>query len=301
MAYDEKFSQVYTDEPEAEEVVKKEVAEVEETEDEFDEHQDDVGDTDDGEGDGEADEAEYSAAETAAMAKGWKPEGVKGKRALSADEFNDRESFYERIHRLEKTNEGLRGTVDEMASQHQKIAEIEREKAMDELKERKKQALAEEDYDTVIDLDDRIAESREVPVQKGHVQEETTEDPAYASWAARNTWYNQAEDPGLYEEATTLGFAYKNRNPNKSSEEVFDYVENTIKRMYPDQFERPARRGAKVEGSRSASPRKRGGPKKHTKRDLNDNQRRVMNTYVKRGVMTEDEYISELAKIGELG
>jgi hypothetical protein len=246
-------------------------------------------------------EDEPSDIEKEAISKGWRPEGVKGKRPLSAEEFLDRESFYDRIHRLEKQNESLRGTVDEMASQHSKIAQTERENLIKELKEQKKLALAEEDYDKVIDIDDQLAETREDTAPQKETPVENAPNPEFASWQSRNQWYDQRSNPELFEEATTLGYAYQARNPNAAPSDIFDYVEKTIKRMHPEEFEEGGgRRKPAVEGSRTPTKRKR-GPRKYTKKDLNDNQRRVMNTYVKRGVMTEDEYISELVKIGEVG
>lgn len=243
---------------------------------------------------------EPTEAEAQAKANGWRPEGVEGKRPLSAEEFNDRESFFDRIHKLEKQNEGLRGTVDEMAVQHGKIAELERTKVLDDLKSRKKTALAEEDYDQVIELDDRIAETREVPVQNEPTKDQPYTDPAFSGWQDQNAWYDEARNPDMFAEANALGEAYARRT-GKAGTEMYGYVETTMKRMYPDKFDRQERGTQRVEGGRSAAPRKRAGPKKYSKKDLNENQRRVMNTYVKRGVMTEDEYIAELVKINEVG
>lgn len=301
------YSQVYGQETEEAVVATPEVEEQEQEvpdiEEEQDEQEFEQGDFEADTGSDEDDSDEGDDVEDLAKSKGWRPEGVKGKRPLSAQEFLDRESFFERIHRLEKQNENLRGTVDEMVNQHKKIAKVEREKAIQELKEAKKIALAEEDYDTVIELDDKIAETREIPVQEESDAGQTgpnTANPDFQQWQQRNTWYDQSKDPELYEEATTLGFAYRSRNPNVSPMDVFDYVEKTIKRMHPEKFSGSTkRRNPSVEGGRTATPRKRGA-KTYTKKDLNENQRRVMNTYVKRGHMTEEEYITELARIGEL-
>jgi len=246
-------------------------------------------------------EEEPTDEEVQALATGWRPEGVEGKRQLSAEEFNERSSFFDRIHKLEKQNDSLRGTVDEMAIQHGKIADLERTKVLDDLKSRKKTALAEEDYDQVIELDDRIAETREIPAQESQAKDEPYTDPSFAGWQEANVWYNASSNPEMYTEANALGEAFAKRT-GRAGTEMYAYVETTMKRMYPEKFGMVHKRGnPQVEGGRTPAPRKRAGPKKYSKKDLNENQRRVMNTYVKRGVMTEDEYITELAKIGELG
>ena len=289
----EALQEVYTDEP-VEEVVEEQ--HTEETQESLVEEsvQEEV----------ETEETQqYTEAEQVALSKGWKPDGVEGKRTLSAEEFNDRESFFERIHKLEKQNNSLRSTVDEMASQHTKIAELERVKVLDELKARKKVALAEENYDEVIELDDKIAETRDIPVEevKTGSSEEAPVDPNFSSWQSQNTWYETIKNPDVFAEANALGESYVQRT-GKAGTDMYNYVANTMKRLYPDVVGGVVpRRPASVEGNVAPTQRRRAGPKKHTKKDLNDNQRRVMNTYVRRGVMTEDEYISELAKIGELG
>ena len=156
-------------------------------------------------------EVEYNEVEQSAITKGWKPEGVEGNPNISADEFLRNESFFERIHKLERNNRQLQTSMDEMAGQHTKIAELERQKVMDELKAKKKVALAEEDYDAVVDIDERIAETRDEVVSDAPVSKEPAVNQEYNTWAAQNPWYNEDTNPELYDEATTLGFAYAQR------------------------------------------------------------------------------------------
>lgn len=246
------------------------------------------------------DEPEHTPEELEAMSKGWKPDGVEGKPFISAGEFLRNESFFERIFKLERQNKELKSSVDFMADQHKKIAELERKKVLDELKSQKKRAMAEEDYDAVIDIDDQIANINSESNVPEKPSSQSVTNPAYDKWLESNQWYDEQREPALYKEATALGIAYHQMNPDKAIDEVYDYVTNTVQRLYPEKFTmRPSARPA-VEGSRSG-PVKKAGPKKYTAKDLNDVQRRVMQTYVKRGVMSEAEYIEELVKIGELG
>lgn len=243
---------------------------------------------------------EYSEEEQSAMAKGWKPDGVEGKPNISAGEFLRRESLFDRIHKLERMVENSNSTIDEMAAQHKKLAELERTKLMDELKAQKKTALAEEDYDAVIDLDERLAEVRSEEVEDTSNDVGDYVNPAFNDWAARNTWYNQDTNPAIYQEATALGYAYAQQT-GKDGAEVYDYVERTMKTLHPELGgSAPKNKPNAVEGAATPTPRKKAGPARKTKKDLTDVQRRVMDRYVKTGVMSEQEYIDELIKIGEL-
>lgn len=244
---------------------------------------------------------ELSEEETLAMSKGWKPEGVEGKPFISAGEFLRNESFFERIFKLERQNKDLKSSIDHMADQHKKIAELERKKVLDELKSQKKRAMAEEDYDAVIDIDDKIADLNEEARVSEKTSVQPTTNPAFDKWLESNSWYDESRDPGLYKEATALGLAYHNMNPDLPIEDVYTYVTNTVQRLYPDKFNVRPQGKATVESGRTNQSKRSAGPKKYSVKDLNETQRRVMTTYVKRGIMSEQEYIDELVNIGELG
>lgn len=55
----------------------------------------------------EQEEQQYSDIEVKAIEMGWNPEGVEGKRNLSAEEFVDRKELYDSIHSLKKQNKRL--------------------------------------------------------------------------------------------------------------------------------------------------------------------------------------------------
>ena len=244
---------------------------------------------------------EYSEAEQRAMSKGWKPDGVEGKPMISADEFLRNESFFERIHKLERNNTQLQKTLEEMANQHGKIAELERTKVLDELKAKKKLALSEEDYDAVIEIDEKIAETRNTRLAEEPVKDSRGIDPDFIEWQKQNTWYDESVNPELFDEATTLAIAY-NQRTGKAGKAVYEYVEKTMKRMYPDELgSTNIPRTATVQGASPSTARRKVGPKKYSTKDLNEVQRRVMDRYVRTGIMTEAEYIDELVRIGELG
>ena len=244
-------------------------------------------------------EDEHSDIEKEAMSKGWKPEGVPGKRNMSAEEFLDRERFFGRIHALEKKNQQLDATLNEMSKQQRKIAELERTKVLDELKRQKKEAMENQEFDKVIELDDKIVETKAIKTEDIEVpRAETNEHPLFAAWRARNSWYDT--DPEMHEDAEDLGRAYVARNPTADGPTVWAHVERKIKQLHRDKFEAPNAGNRSQDVERPARGSTRREAKKFSARDLNPQQRAVMNRLVSRGDMTEQEYIDSLVSIGEL-
>jgi hypothetical protein len=79
---------------------------------------------------------------------------------------------------------------------------------------------------------------------------------------------------------------------------VYDHVTKMVKKAFPEKFETkeaPVKRAAEVDSSNRNS-----GGSSRTKglkvSDLNDDEKRVMNVFVKqRRIMTQDQYLDQLA------
>lgn len=245
---------------------------------------------------------EVSEVEQEAIRKGWKPEGVEGKRHISAEEFLERESLFGRIHKQDKALKRLEGTLEEMTKQHKKIAELERKKVLDELKSKKKEALENADYDAVLELDERIDDAKQVKTEAiSHAKPDPDYvHPDFPAWHERNPWYNPESEPELFEAAEIIGQGYVAKHPNAAAKDVFEYVEKTVKRMHPEKFERQTTRRNAVESGQRNTTTRRNVEHKPTKKNLSAEQRRVMERFIARGVLTEEEYINQLVEIGEL-
>lgn len=229
---------------------------------------------------------EYSGIEQEAISHGWNPDGVEGRRNLTAEEFMDRQPLYDDIKYLKKENRKLKEGVDALRATTKVIREQTKSQVIAELKAQKRQALEEEKFDEVMEIDDKIAEANAAPTDDGPV-----DNSAFENWVDHNEWYAQNLD--MKEYADTIGFAYFQRNPNKSQDEVFRYVEKAVKRQYPDEFGeegRPAKRKpAPVEGATRG--RGNSGKKRYSARDLDDQSRAIMNTTIKSGAMSEQEWL----------
>ena len=124
---------------------------------------------------------------------------------------------------------------------------------------------------------------------------------AQAQWEEIQNFWSKRDD-----------IAYGSMHMGRQS--VIDYYHGTnessrkirlelMSKLYPERVtgQTPAaKRTGNVE-SGARSPRPRQGKKTYSKSDLNSTQRRVMERYVSGGLMTEQDYIDELVKIGEIG
>lgn len=234
--------------------------------------------------------------EDRAREQGWRPkeeyEGDPSK-WVSAETFVAKGELIDRIESLGKKLKDSEKTINMLKEHHAKVKESEFKRAVDFLKSQKKAALEEGDVDKIIEIDDKIAQVRET--QKAQKAQEaintgTELHPDFASWVSQNKWYEKNSE--MRADADAFGEAYARNNPNKTPQEVLEYVTTKIKKTYKEEFENPNRsRPTGVEG---------GGTRQGGSRDsftLTEEEARVMNTFIRNGVMTKEDYIKEVKRM----
>jgi len=232
---------------------------------------------------------EYSDIEAQAIEKGWKPEGVEGKRNLSAEEFLDRQTLYDDLHSVKRKNKRLENDLQNVIKYQDQIRADERKKVMAELKLRKREALDEGDHDRVIEIDEQIAEERE-KAKEDKKQSSSSVNEDFEIWVADNSWYNT--DDELRAEADVYGEVYWNKNPTKTRDEVYKAVSAYIKRSFSDKFENTRRsKPAAVDSTNNSGVRK-SAKTKYSEKDLSSEERDMMRTILRTTPgMTKEEYL----------
>lgn len=232
---------------------------------------------------------EYNEIEQEAIAHGWNPEGVEGKRNLTAEEFMDRKPLYDDLHSQQRKIKRLEEGMEALKQHNKLIAAKEREKVINELKRAKKLALQEEDFDAVIAIDDKIAETR---TEKD--ADEEKHNYVFETWVENNSWYSQ--DPEMKEYADMIGHAYYNRNPTKTVEEVYAYVEKETKTRFADKFHSNTSRSkpAPVEGAATGRRGGKGRTTKYSVSDLPPEHVDIMKALIRSKVFdNEQDYLKE--------
>jgi hypothetical protein len=237
----------------------------------------------------QVEEKQFTTLEARAAEQGWRPKDEwEGEPDdwRTAREFLDRGEFFKKIEDQSRTIKELRKTQADLTRHLETVRKTEFKRALDSLKAQKRNALAEGDVEKVIEIDDEIAETRAQQAQAPTPQVPEVDPqmhPTFVAWKERNTWYESNKAMRAY--ADRLGSELTG-----SPSEILAEVERQVKKEFAHKFENPRRNGAPaVEGSITKP-----SGKKDEAFKLSDEERRVMQRFVRAGALTEEQYIKDL-------
>jgi hypothetical protein len=229
-----------------------------------------------------------------AMAAGWRPlEEYQGdpEAWVDAKEFIKRAPLYEKNHKLKRELAEMKTALHEVKGHISKVSEAAYSRAVADLTARRDEAIDNGDREQVREIDKELkaAESMKSPADSVH--------PAIAAWEKENgEWFYKDV------EITDFGMAFARAHLQRHPEDAagaMEAMEKAVKKAFPEKFEKvnPQRKApAAVESGGVAV-----GKRSFGKSDLNDEQRKVMGKFVRMGIMTEDDYIKDLADSGQIG
>jgi len=242
----------------------------------------------------EAQTPELSPVQQEALSSGWVPkDDFNGdtEKWVDAAEFLRRGELFKKIEAQGRELKDVRRALVEMKKLHASVQEVEYKRALDTLKAQKKAALEEGDADAVIAADERIDLVREQQRQlvvPEDVQPTAEEHPEFVEWKSKNSWYVSSTPMKAFADALGAELAQQGLTPPQ----VLRKVEDEVRKEFPNKFQNPRQnRASAVE---SGNVKTVSGSGSYT---LSPDERRVMQTFVRTGVMTEKEYISELKKV----
>lgn len=236
---------------------------------------------------------QYTDAEVKAMESGWVPKDQwEGDPDAwrPAKEFNDRGELFRKIDDQNRTVKELKKALEDMKRHHAAVRETEYARALSSLKAQKKTALEEGDAAQVIQLDDQIdlVKEEQNKLKEQPIEVQATANPEFVNWVDKNKWYETNESMRAYADTLGRNLAQKGYTPTQ----VLAEVAKQVRQDFPTKFSNPNRdKPAAVEGSSSK------GGKNEDNFVLSDEQRRVMQRFVRSGAMSEKEYIAELKRI----
>ena len=241
-------------------------------------------------------EGEISPHEEKARQGGWKPEEEwDGEQDdfITAPEFNRRGELFDKISAQNRKIKDMELTMTDFKGLYNKMEAASMEKAYNQLKQAKAQAMREEEFDAVVEIDEKMgAMKRDVETQ----QAAQGPSPEFIAWQQENRWYDTNEE--MREAADVIGLGVSNKHPDKPLGEVFSDISKQMKRMFPSEFVNPKRTEAAAVGSQEGT---RAPASKSNKnplgRALTAEEKDVGRRFQKQGLMTMDEYIADLAKV----
>lgn len=240
-----------------------------------------------------------SAVEQRAMEQGWVPqEEWTGDPDdwRPAKEFVDRGELFRKIDELKNENKRIRQGVEEFKRHHEKVKELAYKQALADLKAQKKLALESGDADAVIQIDEKIAETREEATKAAQAPVEQPQPqgphPDFVRWEARNTWYKA--DRAMKAVADEVARDMVSRGEQDITR-ILTEVDKEMRKAFPTKFENPRRNAP---GAVEAGTNKGG---RATKEDytLTEDERRIMNRVVATGAITKEKYIEQLKAISK--
>lgn len=249
---------------------------------------------------------------TKARTLGWKPlEEFKGDPGewVDAKEFVGRQSLFDKIKSLKDELRSQRQSFDtdmqQIKGYVQQMSKVEYDKAVRQIKQERRAAVEERDVEAVEQFDEQLKQVEQARINMPDPKAQQTQRMAqevqeqFTAWKDKNSWYQ--EDHELRQEADSLGTGYGAKNPNKSPADVMDYVERTIKKLYPERFGRKPveeKKAAAVEGggpSHNVASGRKTNANTLSESELTADQSKIMNTLIKRGVVTKEQYLAQMA------
>jgi len=245
---------------------------------------------------GNAPEIEHTPTELKAIESGWVPkEDFQGDehKWVEAGEFLRRGELFKKIEDQGKQLKDVRSALNEMKKLNSQIQEVEYKRALDTLKAQKKAALEDGDADAVIAADDRIdmvkEQQKEMQRQSPVAQsDEGSEHPEFVAWTEQNNWYKSSTPMKAFADALGQELARAGNSPS----EVLKKVAAEVRKEFPNKFRNPNQdKAGAVEGGSGR------GVSTSGKFSLSDEERSIMNKFVRQGVMSEKEYVEQLKKV----
>lgn len=227
-----------------------------------------------------------------ALEMGWKPEDNwegSPEDFIDAKEFVRRQPLFEKIEHQSKAIKQLNQAFEALKTHHTKVKEAEFQRALKTLKEARKEAMIEGETERALAYEQKI---EEVEQQKNDFDEDvkTVEipktpeaHPEFLAWQKQNSWYGR--DTELREFADTYGITLARKGMQPA--EVLEAVAKKVKQAFPEKFHNPNR---DKPGAVEAPTRRAASTDKV---NMSDEDRQIMKTILRSGVMTEAEYLKQ--------
>ena len=242
---------------------------------------------------------EFPPEEVEARSDGWVPEDEwKGdpNKWVPAGEFVRRKSLFEKIHNQNRELKKIKEQLQALKGHHDKVYESSYQQALQDLQAQRIEAIREGDAETVVNIEQSIDQMKQERAQREPKQAGPSE--SFVEWVKDNNWYN--ENPRMRHRADQVGWDYKSANPDLPDEEIFDYVRERMEIEYPKAFQGRSRPTAPAVDGGSATHNETTQNRNSSRSvTLTDEEKQVMNTLVRGGVMTKEEYMQEVAKLNK--
>lgn len=242
-------------------------------------------------------EKQFSEIEQKAIDMGWRPrqefEGSDDD-FIDAKEFVRRKPLFDKIEHTSRELKNVKKTLDSFKQHYSRVEEVAVQKAILQLKNARKEALAEGDGERFEQIDEQLqtaqSQLRQIEVAKNTpAVEDDTPHPDFVAFKNRNGWYQSDNEMTAFADKLGMGLAATGMSP----QEVLKEIEQQIRTRFSSKF-----RNTRKEDAPDVNNSRNGGkPPKNEEANLTEDERKIMNTLVRSGAITKEKYIADLKKI----
>lgn len=221
----------------------------------------------------------------------WKPadEFLKRGKEINAYLKRDMEKIRLEFRKKDAELEELKRISQEFAKYHEETEKRAYERALKDLKKERIEAIKEGDTERLEAVEEDIEKLKETKQTVVTTPKAQQPDPAFVAWNAENPWF------GSDVELTALANAYSEvvakENPGLMGKPFLDLVKEKVESVRPEKFGNP-NRNRKTVGS-SNNDAKPNGKRGKTFNDLPDDAKAACKDFVKRGWVTEEQYLAD--------
>lgn len=234
---------------------------------------------------------------------------------LRSREIQD--SMKERNDSLKNQLTNLQASVDALKDHNERVYQADlnaKQAEIEALKKEKRAAVELADVDKVDEIDskiDTISKDLSQPAPKAEPV-----NPVFDSWVKDNQWY--LTDPDMAQYADTVAQQYVGAPPDR----IYSIVRSKVAEVFPEKFEfekfEPEKQSAESNQTTLANVTKQtkqsqtkpvgpaspveaaktsGQKPTFSKADLTQDQLAIMRQFSQAGIMTEEQYINDIAKL----
>lgn len=241
---------------------------------------------------------EHNPEEEYARSKGWRPkdewDSDKGE-WIDAAEFNRRGPLFDTIGKLKdeireykKSSDALVEHNKRLQEHAQKSEERARQKVLEELEERRKEAVQDGDLDLFNEIDQEIKEKTREP----EPEPDNAIPESILKWKESNDWFDKDEAMTSYmihEQNKYLG-------QGLSVPDALERATERVKTEFSHKFDNPN----KTKPSMVMGQQDSGGKKTYSVNDLPAEYRPVFNAISRKAGIGINEYIQQLKELGAM-
>lgn len=253
---------------------------------------------------GQEEEVLYSPIEEKAMARGWRPlEEWTG----DPDAWTDARNFVqhgELMDKISKQNELIKKqgkTVDGLKRVQKDVEKKALERAKAQLLAEKEEALANQDFAAVVQIDEKISQSNQQIADANDDSNDIVSDAEAfdnyfkSTWKKANDWYDSNDVMQIYADRKGVEL-FTTYAGTLDAAEIFEKLDKEMKDKFPHEFENQ-RRSAPAAVGRASTGGQSGGRSTVSKlvANLSSVEREVGEEYVKAGYYKDlNEYAQAL-------